>query len=365
MTTFITLSLYCLVIVAASILGGYVPLLVRMTHTRMQIMMSFIAGLMLGVSFFHLLPHAIEEMQSVDDAVLWMTGGFVAMLLLLRAFHFHQHEPVPLDAGGHGPDQHDPDQHGPDQHGPDQHGPDQHGPDQHVGHDHGHGHHSGHDFHVGHDVHAGRGGRASMNWVGIAIGMSIHTLIDGVALAANVVAETEEAGPRLLVGMGTFLAIALHKPLDSLSITSIMTAGGWSVAARHWANIVFSLMCPLGCVIFVLGIDQVAERQHVALGAVLALSAGGFLCISVADLMPELELHSHDRFRLSLALLLGVALAYAVHLFEPAHAHEHEHAGEHVSVMSFTGEFAEKRREIHAEWCRNVPAGCQCPTVFF
>jgi hypothetical protein len=151
-----------------------------------------------------------------------------------------------------------------------------------------------------------------------------------------VVAETEEAGPRLLVGMGTFLAIALHKPLDSLSITSIMTAGGWSVAARHWANVVFSLMCPLGCVIFVLGIHQVVERQHVALGAVLGLSAGGFLCISVADLMPELELHSHDRFRLSLALLLGVALAYAVHLFEPAHTHEHEHAGEHFTIKNST-----------------------------
>jgi zinc and cadmium transporter len=326
MMLFITLSLYCLVIVAASILGGYVPLLVRMTHTRMQMMMSFIAGLMLGVSFFHLLPHAIEEMHSVDDAVLWMTGGFVAMLLLLRAFHFHQHEPVPLDAGGQGHDHalpgHDP-------------------AHAHAGHDEHEHSHAGHEHHEhghhGHDHH-GHGRRPRMNWVGIAIGMSIHTLIDGVALAANVVAETEEVGPRLLVGMGTFLAIALHKPLDSLSITSIMTAGGWSVAARHWANVVFSLMCPLGCAVFVLGIHQVVEQQHVALGAVLGLSAGGFLCISVADLMPELELHSHDRFRLSLALVLGVGLAYAVHLIEPAHEHEHGHAGEHVAIKISTAE---------------------------
>jgi zinc and cadmium transporter len=274
-------------------------------------MMSFIAGLMLGVSFFHLLPHAIEEIGSVDDAMLWMTGGFVAMLLLLRAFHFHQHEPVPLDALGHAP-------HAP-AHGHDQAAHDHAGHEQHAG----HGQHAGHS--VGHQHPAGHGGRPRMNWVGIAIGMSIHTLIDGVALAANVVAETEEAGPRLLVGLGTFLAIALHKPLDSLSITSIMTIGGWSMAARHWANVIFSLMCPLGCVLFVLGIHQVVEQQHFALGAVLGLSAGGFLCISVADLMPELELHSHDRFRLSLALLLGVALAYAMHLVEPVHEHGHEH----------------------------------------
>jgi zinc and cadmium transporter len=304
MTIFITLSLYCVVIVAASIVGGYVPLMFRMTHTRMQVMMSFIAGLMLGVSFFHLLPHAIEEMHSVDDAMLWMTGGFVAMLLMLRAFHFHQHEPVPLDAG--------------------------------HGHEHADHGHAGHDHHLGHD-HFGHG-RPRMNWIGIAIGMSVHTLIDGVALAANVVAETEELGPHLLVGMGTFLAIALHKPLDSLSITSIMTAGGWSVAARNWANVVFSLMCPLGCFVFVLGIHQVVEQQHVALGAVLGLSAGGFLCISVADLMPELELHSHDRVRLSLALLLGVALAYAVHFIEPAHEHGHGDEHGHAAAGRFTTE---------------------------
>ncbi|HTU25088.1 MAG TPA: ZIP family metal transporter [Pirellulales bacterium] len=300
MTIFLTLALYCLVIVAASILGGFVPLLVRMTHTRMQIMMSFIAGLMLGVSFFHLLPHAVEEIDSVDQAMLWMTGGFVTMLLLLRAFHFHGHEPVPLPHGETAAD--------------------------HAGHPHDAEHENGHS-HARHDHahhHDPQLAKRRMNWVGIAIGMSLHTLMDGFALAANVVAETEETGPRLLLGMGTFLAIALHKPLDSLSITSIMTASGWSTTARHWANLIFALMCPLGCAIFVLGIDRLVDRHHLALGAVLGLSAGGFLCISAADLMPELELHAHDRVRLSLALVLGVALAYGMHLVEPPHGHDHE-----------------------------------------
>jgi zinc and cadmium transporter len=267
----------------------------------MQIMMSLIAGLMLGVSFFHLLPHASVELSSLDDAILWMVGGFVAMLLLVRLFHFHQHEPVPLDASA--PlQEHD------------------HAHDHHHDHDHGHHHH--------HHAH-GRSAR-SMNWVGIAVGMSIHTLLDGVALAANVVAEAEETGARMFVGLGTFLAIALHKPLDSLSITSLMTAGGWSRRSRHWANFLFSLVCPLGSALFVLGLDHLVERQHFALGAVLGLSAGIFLCISVADLMPELELHSHDRFRLSMALVLGLALAYGIHAIEPPHTHEpvgHDHHG--------------------------------------
>lgn len=277
MLPFFTLSVYCLGIVTASLLGGFVPLWLRLTHTRIQLLMSFVAGLMLGVSFFHLLPHALEETGSIDRAVEWMLGGFVAMFVLLRAFHFHQHEP--LESESDAPCEHH--------------------------HEHGAGH-------------------TSVNWIGIAVGMSIHTLIDGVALAANVVAETDEVGPRWFVGLGTFLAIALHKPLDAISITATMTKGGWSLAARHWANFVFSLMCPLGCVIFLLGLHHFVESQHFALGCVLGLSAGVFLCIAVADLMPELELHSHDRFRLSAALLLGLALAYGIHAIEPAHEHSHD-----------------------------------------
>jgi zinc and cadmium transporter len=48
------------------------------------------------------------------------------------------------------------------------------------------------------------------------------------------------------------------------------------------------------------------------LGCALAFAAGVFLCISLGDLLPELELHSHHRIRLSVALLLGVALAWLI-----------------------------------------------------
>ncbi len=47
-------------------------------------------------------------------------------------------------------------------------------------------------------------------------------------------------------------------------------------------------------------------------GCGLAFSAGVFLCISLSDLLPELEFHAHDRVVLSLALIAGIALAYAI-----------------------------------------------------
>ena len=56
-------------------------------------------------------------------------------------------------------------------------------------------------------------------------------------------------------------------------------------------------------------------------GCSLAFSAGVFLCISLGDLLPEVEFHSHDRLKLSLTLLLGIALAWGIGLLEPSHVH--------------------------------------------
>jgi zinc and cadmium transporter len=50
----------------------------------------------------------------------------------------------------------------------------------------------------------------------------------------------------------------------------------------------------------------------------LAFSAGTFLCIALSDLLPELQFHSHDRFKLSVALLAGVGLMAATAAIVPA-----------------------------------------------
>jgi zinc and cadmium transporter len=58
-------------------------------------------------------------------------------------------------------------------------------------------------------------------------------------------------------------------------------------------------------------------------GCALAFAAGVFLCISLADLLPEVTFHTHDRFRLTTFLLLGVGLAYGIGFIEPVHSHSH------------------------------------------
>ena len=294
MTIVMLLTIYCSLIVVASLAGGALPGLVKLTHRRMQLMMSFVGGLMLGVALLHLVPHSLAEQGSVDRLAGWTLFGLLTMFLLIRVFHVHAHEHG--DAGdaldGH---RHDHDHEGPCDHSPAAHS---HPPAK-----------AGHAF----------------SWLGLAFGLSLHTLIDGLALGAAVKAEAHEDHGFALFGLGTFLAVALHKPLDALSITSLMAAGGWSKRDIRLANAIFAVMCPLGAIAFVFGLANLFAEQHIVVGCALAFAAGVFLCISLADLLPEVAFHTHDRVWLTAALLAGIALAWGIGFLEPSHAHPHHH----------------------------------------
>ncbi len=309
MQFYVILACYCVLIVAASLTGGLLPWLIKLTHRRMQLMMSFVGGLMLGVALLHLLPHAVAKGVSLDMAAWWTLGGLLAMFLLIRVFHVHAHE----------------------------HGEGAEGDHKHHGHDHGHkrcDHEHDHDHRHAHPPALTT--EKSFSWVGLAFGLALHTIIDGLALGAAVAAEAGEAGHGhgwALYGVGAFLAVALHKPLDALSITSLMAAGGWSKRAALFANIAFALMCPLGAIGFVFGLGKLAGGpQDLVIGCSLAFAAGVFLCISLADLLPEVTFHSHDQFWLTAALFLGVALAIGIGFFEHKHVHggQEQHPHEHT-----------------------------------
>ncbi len=72
--------------------------------------------------------------------------------------------------------------------------------------------------------------KSSFSWSGALVGMAVHSLIDGIAVAAAIQAEASEDHGMQLAGFGTFLAVALHKPFDSLTIVTLMSASGWSRA---------------------------------------------------------------------------------------------------------------------------------------
>ncbi|EMI21679.1 zinc/iron permease [Rhodopirellula maiorica SM1] len=151
------------------------------------------------------------------------------------------------------------------------------------------------------------------------LGLGLHTLMDGVALAASVTAESHHNPWLGLAGLGTFLAVVLHKPLDAFAITSVMKKGGWTPTQQSLVNLTFSLACPLGAIAFYIGANQLST-DGTLLGWGLAISAGFFICISLSDLLPEVAFHDHDRFKLTAALLIGVALAVGIESL-PGHSH--------------------------------------------
>ena len=268
---------YCLAIALFSLVGGLLPNWVRMTHTRTQLVMSFVSGLMLGVAFYHLLPHCIALVGgpvAADVSVWWLMVGLIAMLLLLRMFHFHQHDFS-------------------------------HEEDVHHDHHHSHGESTAHP----------------LSWLGIALGLALHTIIDGVALGAVIQGEAASGEAAGLLGVGVFLAILLHKPLDAMSITTVMEAGGWSRPARATTNAIFAFMCPVGALLFFFGVGYLDDARDYVVGVALAFSAGAFICIALSDLLPEVQFHSHDKAKLTLAFILGIALAYTIGGIEPADAH--------------------------------------------
>ena len=70
--------------------------------------------------------------------------------------------------------------------------------------------------------------------------MGLHSLVGGVALGAAVAAES--AGHGGLVGLGTALAIILHKPFDAMAVSTLMAASGCSRFARHLINGCFAFI---------------------------------------------------------------------------------------------------------------------------
>ncbi|HJS08784.1 MAG TPA: ZIP family metal transporter [Pirellulales bacterium] len=297
MTSLGLAAIYCVCIVLASLVGGWLPRWFRLTHGLMQIAISLVAGVVLGIGLLHLLPHgfyqwaAVDAARAIDRSVWWLLIGFLATFFLQRLFHFHTHEaPDALFDVHPAAVEHD-----------------HHQGDCTADHSHSHAPPGQHDH--------------RFTWSGVFFGLTVHSLVDGIALGAAIAAEWDHS-ETLLAGFGYFLAVLLHKPFDSLSITSLMLASGWSAGWRNAVNFAYALVAPVGVLAFYSGLEQAGEATAAILGGTLCFAAGACLCIASSDLLPELQFHSHDRLKLSVALAAGLLLAWGlVYIENQGHDH--------------------------------------------
>jgi len=245
MSAVASVALYSFFIVLGAVGGALVPLLTHSQKRRVTFL-AFAAGVMFGAAFFHMLPEAYHG--GGYGAFVLLPAGFVFLLVLERYVLGHACEEPP-----------DCEEH----------------------------------------VHAhGRG-------LGVTafLGLSAHTLFDGVALGSSV-----KEG----VGLMAFIAILSHKIPSSLSLATILRAEGRGTRSTLAFAAAYGLMVPLGVLLY-WAFDAALNFEHLAARA-LAFSAGTFLYIAVSDLLPHVNRHGKDRktrnlIALALGLLLMLALA--------------------------------------------------------
>ena len=263
------LLLLCSAIVVSSILGGIVPLLISLSHRRMQCAISFVAGVMAGIAILDLLPEALES-GDVHEVMGWLLGGFLSLFLLERFLPSHCHD---------------------------------------VAED-------NHDSHCSHEHR--------LTGIGAFVGLTVHSLLAGVSLGAAWMLGG------LPAALGVFVAIVLHKPFDALTLVALLRLKHSSTSTLHLANTLYALTVPCGVLIFMVGGNASAD----IISGAIAFSAGMFLCISLCDLLPELQFHGHDRLTLTVALLLGLAVAWGISQSHSHEEHEQRIAEETASFVS-------------------------------
>jgi zinc transporter, ZIP family len=232
----------------SALLGG---MLAMRAVGHVGLVIAFGAGIRIGAAFFDLIPESVEHLGgSLDLAMVCTALGFLAFYVVekLTALHVGHETASELD---HGDAEH-----------------------RHIG------------------------------LIG-AMGMSLHSFLDGVALAAG-----------LAVGGGLGLVIAVvvvvHRFSDGIGIVSLLLASRrprdeifrWValVALAPVVGVVVGLLLPIP--------DSV-------LGAMLAIFAGFFLYIGAAELLPEA--HRSDRSRwVVVSTLAGVIAIYAFSVFAGA-----------------------------------------------
>jgi len=137
----------------------------------------------------------------------------------------------------------------------------------------------------------------------LAIGDSIHNFVDGVAIGAAFLAGAP-------VGFLTTLAVVAHEVPQEISEFSVMAASGWTNTRIIVVNLLSALLSTAGAI----GIYLYRDALSSILWAPIAITAGIFIYIAVADIMPQLyEEHHRDRvWKMILVFLAGVVLVYGM-----------------------------------------------------
>jgi zinc and cadmium transporter len=158
-----------------------------------------------------------------------------------------------------------------------------------------------HGFHVHEDEQ--RGLHTATPPYLILLGDGLHNLIDGIAIAASFA-----AGPEL--GIATTLAVAVHELPQEMADFGILVGGGIPPRRALLLNFLSGLAAMVGALAF-FALGALVE-PYVAW--FMAATAGMFVYVASADLIPQLHHHRALHPGTQLPFLGGVLLIALMHV---------------------------------------------------
>lgn len=250
MSIFSYIILFTLIGSAVSLIGGILLLIKQKFILQISHYLSaFAAGVLLSAAFFDLLPESFEELENLMEEGVTLDINLHLWALVGILIFFIVERFI-----------------------------------------HHHDHNQRHKF----------GERNALVPL-IVIGDTIHNFADGVAIAATFLIS-------IPLGIVTSLAVAIHEIPQEISDFGLLLSKGVERSKVLWINIFSSLAAVLGALLTYVYYEVI--KIHIP--AVLALTAGFFIYIAVANLIPEIHSNENKKkaFWETAALFAGVIVIY-------------------------------------------------------
>ena len=241
-------------IIAVALAGGVLSVTAAAALTaavgiqRVNVLISYAIGALLGAAFLEILPHALEhgDAHRMTSTVLFGILVFFVLEKLVLWRHCH------------------------------------------------HDHCEAHDAHAPAHDH-GRSGLL------ILIGDTFHNFVDGILIAAAFLESTQ-------LGIVTALAIIAHEIPQEVGDYLILLHSGYSRARALAFNLLSSLATLVGAMLAYFALSQLTEWIPTLLG----LAAASMIYVAVADLIPSLHKRTELKATLQQISLIGLGVASIV-----------------------------------------------------
>lgn len=239
----------------ADLAGGLVTVRRRaMSRTTILLLTGLAAGFIVAAALLDRVPEAMSEHNPWGP--WWLLVGFLAIYLVEYFFTGHAHDAPHEDSGSH------------------QHALVSHQPEE--------------------CLISPAASTAAL------LGLLLHTLFDGVAIAAGFMASPH-------TGAVMFLAVMFHKFPEGFSVAALMLGAGRSPTFAVAASGMLGVSTVIGAVL-ALAVTHVQDThmQQSWAQALLSLATGTFLYIGCSDMIPATN-RGENRAAVGM-VLLGVAL---------------------------------------------------------